>query len=196
MNINSTKSTEAQQKAILVVDIQEDYTGLTAKPPFPYKDSERLIGLVNKVIKKAAEQKFAIVYITQEFDGMLGKTFSTLFCHGTAIKGQPGTRLDSRLHLVSPNHFSKPKANAFSNQELGAFLEKHHIHDLYLVGLDAAFCVDQTAKGGVHLGYNVHVIHDCIVTRFEKRWKRLHQKYAQKGITLISSHEFLEPMEG
>lgn len=56
---------DEEKKALLVIDIQEDYTGLTAKPPFPYKDSERLIATVNKIIETAARKNLIIVYIQQ-----------------------------------------------------------------------------------------------------------------------------------
>jgi nicotinamidase-related amidase len=195
MNSNSNTTTETRQQAIIVVDIQEDYTGMTAKPPFPYQDSETLIASINTVIEKAAGHDCTIVYTTQEFDGILGKIASKLLFKGIAIKGQPGTKIDSRLSIVSHHHISKSTFNAFSNPELHSCLERHHVKDLYFVGLDAAYCLDKTAKAAVRLGYNVHMIHDCIVTQFEERWHRLRQQYEKKGITLISSHEFLESLD-
>jgi nicotinamidase-related amidase len=90
---------EKEETALLVVDIQEDYTGITAKSPFPYKDSERLIETVNKVLEESAEKNLIIVYIRQEFDGCWGKMISKLIGHGTAIKGNPGTEFDKRIRI-------------------------------------------------------------------------------------------------
>jgi nicotinamidase/pyrazinamidase len=192
--MKSTANTQKgmSHKAIMVVDIQEDYTGPCAKEPFPYKDSEHLITLVNTIVEKAAAQDVEVVYITQEFQGIIGKTASKLLFHGTAIQGQAGTQLDTRLKIVSNAHFPKPKPNAFSNPKLATFLKDRQIKELYLVGLDAAFCLDQTAKGAVRLGYTVNVIHDGVVTNFEKRWRRLREQYPKHGITLMSSQALLE----
>ena len=95
MNSNSNTKNDGHQKAIIVVDIQEDYTGLHAKPPFPYQDSNTLIALVNRVIEKAVEQNFVIVYITQEFDGLLGKTLSKLFPESPTHWALPSQQMSS-----------------------------------------------------------------------------------------------------
>ncbi len=47
------------KKALLIIDVQEDYTGTLAKPPFPYKDSGRLIATVNTLIDKAHKRMFS-----------------------------------------------------------------------------------------------------------------------------------------
>lgn len=177
-------------KALLVIDIQEDYTGVTAKPPFPYKDSERLISTVNRIIEEAVKKKIIVIYICQEFDGFIGRTVSKLFGHGTAIKGNPGTELDKRNKVISNHCFTKPMPDAFSNSKLEGFLNEYQINQLYLVGLDAAGCVYFTAKGALKRGYNVSVIEEGIVILDEKKWDSLLKKFEQEGITLITSQEF------
>ncbi|MFL0198428.1 isochorismatase family protein [Clostridium sp. WILCCON 0269] len=105
------KTYQKPQKALLVIDIQEDYTGTMAKSPFPYKDSERLITIVNKVIDYASKKDILTVYIRQEFDGFLGKIISKVLAHGTAMKGKPGTEFDKRINIMSNHCFSKPMAD-------------------------------------------------------------------------------------
>ncbi|MBB6214767.1 nicotinamidase-related amidase [Anaerosolibacter carboniphilus] len=178
------------QKALLVIDIQEDYTGITAKSPFPYKDSERLITTVNKIIEDASKKNMPIVYIRQEFDGFLGKIISRVVGHGTAIKGKPGTELDKRITIMSNHFFSKPMPDAFSNPKLEAFLAEQQVKELYLVGLDAAGCVYHTAKGALKHGYNVSIFKDGIVLLNENKWDSLLNKFEQDSVTLISSNEF------
>lgn len=178
------------QKALLVIDIQEDYTGTTAKPPFPYKESDRLIATVNKVIEEAAKRNIITAYIRQEFSGLFGKTVSRVFCGGTAIKGNPGTEIDKRVTIVSKHSFSKPFPDAFSNHKLEALLSEHQVNELYLVGLDAEFCVHSTARGALKRGYKVNIITDGVALRAEKKWDDLIRKYRQDGINLMSSCEF------
>ncbi|WP_373845504.1 cysteine hydrolase family protein [Clostridium sp.] len=184
------KEYKKTQKALLVIDIQEDYTGTTAKPPFPYKDSERLITIVNKIIDDAYKKNILTVYIRQEFDGFWGKIISKVVGHGTAIKGKPGTEFDKRINIMSKHCFSKPMPDAFSNSRFEAFLAKQQIRELYLVGLDASGCVYFTAKGALKRGYNVSIIKDGIVLLAENKWDSLLNKFKQDGITLISSDEF------
>jgi nicotinamidase/pyrazinamidase len=172
------------QKALLVIDVQEDFTGRTAKPPFPYKNSKELITSVNEAIENAAGKGFKIVYIRQEFDGFAGKVISRLFGKGTAVKGRPGTEIDERISIVNDNVFPKPKGDAFSNPDLSKFLVEHNVNELFLTGLDAEFCVYHTAKGALNRGYKVNIIPNCIALRAEKKWVAILRRYERDGIIL------------
>lgn len=178
------------QKALFVIDIQEDYTGDLAKPPFPYKGASNLIAKVNKIIEEASKKNIIVVYIKQEFDGVIEKLFSKLFCNGTAIKGNQGTEIDKRINIISNNIFSKRFSDAFSNSNLDEFLNKNRVDTIYLVGIDAQYCVYATAKGALKHGYNVAIIKDGIALRAERKWNEIIEKYERDGIKIISSEEF------
>jgi len=180
------------QKAVLVIDVQEDYTGITAKPPFPYKDSQKLISTVNAIVEAASGRNIQIIYIRQELAGFLGKLLSNLFGGGTAIKGNPGTEIDHRVVILSRHIFPKPKSDAFSNPQFEHFLIEHHINELYLIGLDAAGCVHMTARGALNRGYKVNIITDSIVLQEEDKWDALLKSYKVEGIRLLSSHDFIQ----
>jgi nicotinamidase/pyrazinamidase len=184
------KSFNNPQKALLVMDIQEDYTGTTAKPPYPYKDSERLITNVNKIIEDASKKGIIIIYIRQEFDGFVGRMMSKFVGHGTAIKGNPGTEFDKRINITSDHCFTKPMPDAFTNPKFEELLNDKQVNELYIAGLDAAGCVYFTAKGALKHGYNVAVIKDGIVLLAESKWDELLEKYKKDGIIIISSEEF------
>ncbi len=178
------------KQALLVIDIQEDYTGTTAKDPFPYKDSNELITTVNKIIEKASEKNLSIVYIRQEYDGLWGEIFSNVFSGGTAIKGNPGTKIDQRISIKSTNVFPKPKGDAFSNPLFDKFLIDQKVDEIYLVGLDAEFCVYATATGGLNRGYNVNIITDAIALKAKDKWNEIITKYTRDGINLLTTNEF------
>lgn len=186
----TSKSFTNPQKALLVIDIQEDYTGSTATPPFPYKNSESLIQTVNLLIHKAVPKNYLIVYIRQEFAGFAGKLVSKMLLNGRSIEGNPGAEIDHRINIVSENIFPKPMASAFSNPKFEAFLDAHRITELYLTGLDAEFCVHATGKSAVKRGYQVSIIKDAVAMRAEKKWEALLKKYERDGIKLLSSGEF------
>lgn len=184
------KNYQNPRKALLVIDIQEDYTGTTSKPPFPYKDSERLITTVNNIVEEALKKNVITIYIRQEFSGILGRLLSRVVGHGTAIKGNPGTEIDKRIAIMSNYCFSKPLPDAFSNPKFEAFLDEQQINELYLVGLDGAGCIQFTANGALKRGYKVSIITDGIVLLAENKWDNLLEKFKKNGINLISSNEF------
>jgi nicotinamidase-related amidase len=188
---NKIAQYEFPQQALLVIDIQEDYTGTTAQPPFPYKESQKLIATVNTIIEAASKKNILIVYIRQEFDGVWGRILSKAFARGTAMRGNPGTEIDKRISLLSRHIFSKPKGDAFSNPKLDELLTKHQVNEIHLVGLDAEFCVHHTAKGALNRGYTVNIITDGIALRAEQKWDSLLKQYQQEGITLMVSKEFV-----
>lgn len=178
------------KRALLVIDIQEDYTGTTAKAPFPYKDSDKLICDVNSIIDEASKNGIIVVYIRHEFEGLMGRLVSRVIGHGTAIKGKPGTEIDKRINIISDNLFTKPAPDAFANPKLDKFLKENEVNELYLVGLDAAGCVYYTAKGAMKHGYKVNIIKDSIALLVEKYWDTILSKYNKQGINLITSKEF------
>jgi nicotinamidase-related amidase len=182
---------EFPQQALLVIDIQEDNTGTTAQPPFPYKESKKLIATVNTIIEAASQNNILIVYIRQEFDGVWGRMLSKVFARGTAMRGNPGTEIDKRIAIRSSHILSKPKGDAFSIPKLDALLIEHQVNEVYLVGLDAEFCVHHTAKGALNRGYTINIITDGIALRAKKKWEKLLEQYQKEGIRLMLSQEFI-----
>ena len=179
------------QKAVFVIDIQEDFTGTTAKPPFPYKDSRQLIETVNKITEAASKQGIPVIYIRQELDGFIGNLISNIFAGGISKKGNPGTEIDKRVNIVSSNIFPKLKSDAFSNQKLEEYLTANQINELYLTGLDAAGCVHNTALGALNRGYAVNIIQDAIVLRQVEKWEEILKQYKEEDIVLITTHDFI-----
>jgi nicotinamidase/pyrazinamidase len=191
---------ETPQKALLVIDIQEDFTGTTARPPYPFENSEQLIATVNALTEEASKRDMVIVYVRQEFSGPWGRLLSGMIStllsgkisEGTAIKGSPGAEIDKRIAILSDYVFTKSKGDAFSNPELEALLVEQQVNELYLVGLDAEYCVHNTAQGALNRGYAVNIITDAVVLGHEEVWEELLQQYREEGITLLTSQQFLE----
>ncbi len=178
-------------KALLVIDIQEDSTGITAKDSSPFKnDSEKLITSVNQIIDEASKKNIAVLYVRQEFDGLRGKIISRVTSDGVDIKGQPGTEIDKRVSIVSNNIFPKNISDAFSNPEFEAYLTEHQVDEVYLVGIDAQYCVYSTAKGALNRGYKVNLITDATSMANKEKWDEQMKKYEQDGVHLITSGQF------
>jgi len=173
------------QKALLVIDVQEDYTGPKGKQPPLFKNAAEQITVINRLINNASKSGMKIVYIRQVFDN----NFITRLFVGRTIDGFPGTELDSRVKVINQNVFTKKISDAFSNQRLEEFLIQNQVDEVYLAGLDAAYCVYYTALGALNRGYKVSVAKDAIMTR--KNMDDVLKAYKENGILLITSSEII-----
>lgn len=182
----------APQKALLVVDIQEDYTGQLARAPFPLKHADQLIATVNPVIRAAQKSGIPIVYIGQEWPD---NWFCRMITGNRGIHGQPGAAQDRRLSVVNRNYFAKGRSDAFSNSKLEAFLASQSVNQVYIVGIDAVFCVYATARGAVNRGFKTTVIPDATLTQTHKTPSEIASMYKKHGIAMLPSKEFLWKLE-
>ncbi len=172
-------------KALLVVDVQEDYTGLKGKQPPLFRNVEGQIATINRLIDHASGSGIKVVYIRQIFDN----NFITRVLLGRTIEGLPGTELDARVKVVNHNDFTKRISDAFSNPRLEEFLINNQVDEIYLAGLDAAYCVYYTALGARNRGYKVSVVKDAVMTR--KNMDDVLKRYGKDGIAITSSRELI-----
>lgn len=172
-------------KALLVIDVQDDYTGVSGRKEPIYKNVDDQIARINNLIDNASSSGMHIVYIRQLFSNniimrnMIGRT----------IEGLPGTELDTRIKVVSENDFTKKVSDAFSNPKLGEFLTAHHVSELYLTGLDGVYCVYKTAIGGMNRGYHVTVVTDAVMSR--KKKEDMLKLYKENGVSTMTSDMLL-----
>ena len=152
------------KKALLIVDVQEEWI-----KHYSTTGSNTFINDVNKVIGKAAEENIIPVYILNEGGG----------------------DIDKRINVASTYIFTKKESDAFTNSELGSFLKKNNVKDVFVIGLDAAFCVYTTSQGAKDEGYRVAVVEDAIISRLEgDNYTRNLKNIQNYGIDLITSEEF------
>jgi nicotinamidase-related amidase len=148
-------------KAVILVDLQEDYTGPNAKQPYP--DSARLVSAANQLIEAARAGGWP-VYLVRV--AMPNDWYHRLMTGGTAVAGTQGAELDARLERTADMvEIVKTKSDAFSNPLLDAQLAARRVGQLYIAGLDAKFCVKQTIGGALNRGYAVNVVREGIATR-------------------------------
>jgi len=172
-------------KALLVIDVQDDYTGVIGRKEPIYKNVDDQIARINKLIDKASLSGMQVVYIRQLFSNniimrnMIGRT----------IEGLPGTELDTRIKVVSANDFTKKISDAFSNPKLSEFLTARHVNELYLTGLDGVYCVYKTALGGMNRGYHVTVVTDAVMSR--NKMADVLKLYEENGVATITSDMLL-----
>ncbi|MHB8789160.1 MAG: cysteine hydrolase family protein [Desulfobulbaceae bacterium] len=170
--------------ALLIIDIQEDYTGPHAQKP--YRDSDRLVEIANALLAQAQEKGILVVYIQNVVDNPL----MAFFMGGINAPYAPGTEMDRRLLLVPGGMtFAKNRSDAFSTPELESYLRANQVNRLLLTGLDGAYCVNATTRGALNRGYQVTLFVDGIATESGKPIEKLALEWQKAGAQVKSGSE-------
>lgn len=162
--------------ALLVVDVQEDYTGPKAKQPYP--DADRILAAANAMITKAEAQGDLVIFI----ENVMDNPFLKLLTGGLNAPGQPGTAMDHRL-LQAPGirTFTKRASDAFANAEFEDYLRSSQVDHVIITGLDGRVCVDATARGALNRGYKVTMFTPGISIRNSGSLDKLAQRWREAG---------------
>jgi nicotinamidase-related amidase len=142
-----------------------------------------MIFTVNRLIDKAAGSGMEVVYIRQVFSNNL---FVRL--HGGRRQGR--VVIDRRIKIINGNDFEKNRTDAFSNRQFEQLLIDRNVGELYLVGVDAAYCVYYTALGALNRGYKVTVVKDAVMSR--NSMAKVLERFRRKGIAIISSAQLID----
>jgi len=169
--------------AVIVVDMQEDYTGPHARRG--YEGSAGLVARVNGVLAVARRRGWATVFIRNEVAPWnLGARLAT---GNTGIRGTPGAAVDARLVRPAGSiEITKWRADAFSNGALDAYLAANRVRYLIIVGVDAAACLNATVRGALNRGYDVTVPPDCTATRMSRPLAALLDDLRKAGARLTA----------
>ena len=181
----------APRTALLVVDIQEDFTGPHARKPF--RDGDRLVDAANRLIGGADALGMETIYIRNEIANPLLRAMAG----GMNAPGASGTEIDERVKQVAgAPTFTKGRSDAFSNPELTAYLRARQVDRLWIVGLDAAHCVKATMQGALNRGYKVTIVTDAIATESGQSLETLERGYSAAGATLATTQALLAASTG
>ncbi|TWJ13404.1 cysteine hydrolase family protein [Geobacter argillaceus] len=170
------------RKALVILDIQEGYAGTAARQPVTEPPPNGMLSTVNRLIDRAAGTGMEVAYIRQVFGNNL---FVRL--HGGRRWGR--VIIDRRIKIINGNDFAKNRTDAFSNRNFEQLLIDRQVNELFLVGVDAAYCVYYTALGALQRGYRVTVVRDAVMSR--KAMTDVLERYRRRGICVITSDELL-----
>ncbi len=166
---------ERNKKALLVIDMQNDYLWDKRKAMFSY-DTDRLVGDVNRLIESCNEQGYDILYIKHILPRVMWGV-------GFSIKGTEGAELYSGLDVVSDFCFEKHQSDAYTAKLFREFMREKDYSEVMICGLDECGCVGATAKGAAKTGVNVFMIENCIGRRFpEEKVQKMRKKLNALGI--------------
>ena len=167
--------------ALVVIDIQEDYTGPQARKRF--RDGDKIVAASNSLIAQARARGDLVVFIRNEIDNPV---ISTLF-GGINAPGAPGTEMDRRLAQTPADRtFVKHQPDAFSSAQFDAFLREQQVDRLMIAGLDAAYCVNATTRGALNRGYTVTLYRAAIATESGKSIDDLARGWREAGAQVRS----------
>lgn len=175
------------RRALVVLDLQEGYAGMNARQPATAASPGSLIATVNELIGWAERARMEVAYVTQVFSSDL-----IVRLHGGRRQGR--VMVDRRVRLINNNTFEKNRTDAFSSRSFEQFLIECQVDELYLVGVDAAFCVYYTAQGALNRGYRVFVISDAVRSR--NSMATVLERYRRRGIGIVSSAELVSLTSG
>ena len=166
------------EKALIVIDMQNDYLWDKRKPMFTY-DTDKLVANVNNAISTYKENGYDIIYIKHVLPKIMWGV-------GFSIKGTEGAELFPGVDLVSDLIFEKSHPDAYTAKAFKQHMEKQGYREVVLCGLDECGCVGATAKGAAQTGVKVFMLTDCIGSRFpDEKVEKMRAELKAAGVQYI-----------
>lgn len=154
-------------KALLVIDMQEEYVGKDNRYGY---DSADLLTKINEQIEQAQSAKDLVIYIKNR------KNLKSGIIIPEFAKG---------LEIISDNIFYKDKSSLFSNNEIVFLLKENNVTDIEIIGVDGNCCVAASALEGVKLGYKVFFPCRCIGVKSAERFENKKVLLIEAGVNVI-----------
>jgi len=167
--------------ALLVIDIQEATTGDVSMYPFFKKNSDDLIKNINQIAESFKIQNIPVVYIRSEITNPLINLINSSYA-----KGHIGAKYDKRLKTVSDLEVIKKYKDSFRNTNLDSILTSNKVNELYIVGLDAAECINATVEAAQNRNYNVNLIEEAILSKSKEMKDSMMVNFKDRGVKVIN----------
>jgi len=129
--------------AVVMIDVQEAYRGATV-------GHEGLVRALGRLLRVSSLLKIPLL-VTEQYPKGLGHTLKEL-----AELFPPGQAIIEKLSL-----------SCCGESDFAAALDALHRRQIVVCGLEAHACINQTVHDLLDQGYQVHLPHDAISSRFE-----------------------------
>lgn len=140
----------AQQKVLIIIDIQNDYF---AGGRMPLVGSEEAVLNAKLVLEQFRKDGLPVIHI-QHISDRPGATFFLPNTKGAEIHAEV---IPVQGEKIITKHFP----NSFRETELSAYLKELDVSDLVICGMMTSMCVDATTRAAKDFGYNCTVIGDA-----------------------------------
>jgi len=174
-------ASDVVRPALLVIDVQEATTGKSSLNQYYIAESEDLIRTINGLTESFRLHNLPVIYIRSEIRNHLINLLNSSYAAGS-----PGARFDKRLNLVSDMEVVKSRNDAFFKTSLDEVLRQHQVNKLYIVGLDAAHCINTTVAAAQNRNYDVALIRDAILSESEQMKDSMLVVFRDRGAKLVS----------
>jgi nicotinamidase-related amidase len=131
------------QSALVMIDVQEAYRGVTVR-------QEDMVRALGRLLRVATRLRIPLL-VTEQYPKGLGHTLPEL-----AELLPPGQAVIEKLSL-----------SCCGESRFMAALDALHRRQIVVCGLETHACVNQTVHDLLDQGYQVHLPHDAISSRFE-----------------------------
>ena len=175
------KSFSERKCALLVIDVQECTTGDASMHTFFKKNSDEMIKNINKIADSFKIQNYPVVYIRFEITNPLVN-----FLNDSYAEGSPGVKFDKRLKIVSEIEIVKQGKDSFRNTNLDSILVSNKVNELYIVGLDAAECINATVEAAQNRHYRINLIEEAILSKSKETKDSMIVNFRQRGAKVIN----------
>ena len=172
---------ERPNSALLIIDLQEDFTTATGKNAYPPEMVEKLIAAINGLVKTANANGSPVISIRQTFRGWYIKFLVDLLNDGRGNPSSDGLDLDMRIHGDIDHDIVKSRADAFSEPELDRVLDRQKVGKLIIVGLDGDYCVKTTIQAALNRGYEVSFSDATTLALNPASWQKTKASLTERG---------------
>lgn len=148
-------------KTLIVIDIQKTYIS---------KYDSGLVKRINERIEEAQKDYYNIVYVKNTKKLRSGKVTDEFY---------------DELFIASENVFCKEQADAFSTEELVAYLRSKDTTEVEIVGVDGNSCVFASAKGAIKQGFSVSISLKCVGIANLSRFEKTKESMVKLGVKLL-----------
>ncbi|MFM2482279.1 cysteine hydrolase family protein [Celerinatantimonas sp. YJH-8] len=168
------------QKALLVIDIQNDYF---PGGKFPLWNTDKTLQQIKQLIIKANDRNIPVFLIQHISAAPKGKA---PFFEQTS----EGARIHPEIMAIAPHaeFIQKQYADSFYQTHLEQTLSQYDIDELLICGMMTQNCVTHTALSRQAEKYQVSIIEDCCTTT-DSMIHAIALNAVSIRVPLISSHQ-------
>ncbi|WP_336081322.1 cysteine hydrolase [Thalassospira sp. CH_XMU1448-2] len=168
--------------AVLIVDLQEDFTSDTAKNAYPADKLHNALVAINDLVETANANDIPVISIRQKFDGFYINLLVKLLNEGRGSASSTGLSLDDRIDGDIDHDIVKSRADAFHEPELDRVLARHDVGKLIIVGLDGDYCVNATIQGALNRGYDISISDATTLALNPESWLKTKSRLIAAGV--------------
>jgi nicotinamidase/pyrazinamidase len=166
--------------ALLIIDIQEATTGHLSMYPFFQKNSDELIKNINWIVDSFNNHNILVIHVRSEISNPLINLLNSSFA-----KGSPGAQFDKRIKTTSGLEVIKRAKDSFKNTNLDSILTSNNVSELYIVGLDAAECINATIEASQNRNYKVNLIEEAILSKSTEMKDSMIAVFKDRGVNVL-----------